>query len=205
MSKMNRQIQTMNADSTVRIISTRNKNRSVVSAFGTDYAEMVPGLNQARYWLENPQSSAIVSSNESGDDQFVEGNFVRRIVGGIVEKESIRREGVSPPEGTFKAVQKWFGEVQEIDDNIVIGRMENLFESGEDELLEIGLDEISPDDREFIQPGALFYFYIGYFTRKGQRVNQLVFKLKRRPQLGVKDIDSIADKAQDLFGTMDWE
>lgn len=72
---------------------------------------------------------------------------------------------------------------------------------------EIPIDEVSPDDLELLEPGAVFYWSIGYDTTPGgtrRRFSQL--KFRRLPAWTKKDlqrVDAAADALFELFGDKD--
>jgi hypothetical protein len=70
---------------------------------------------------------------------------------------------------------------------------------------EIPLEEVSPDDLELLQPGAVFYWTIGYdISPSGTRRRASEIKFRRLPSWTKGDIARVRDQANelfDLFGT----
>jgi hypothetical protein len=81
----------------------------------------------------------------------------------------------------FIVEQEFEGMVVSIDTagNAFIARLADLTGDGPEEEAEIAFDEISPDDRSLIVPGALFSWTIGRATETGgqvRRVSELRFR-----------------------------
>ena len=63
----------------------------------------------------------------------------------------------------FLALQKWEGYVTEVGSVTFRARLHVLLGEGSDQEAEIYIEEISPADRGLIEPGAVFYWTIGYW------------------------------------------
>jgi hypothetical protein len=88
---------------------------------------------------------------------------------------------ISPRVTRFTVEQEFEGMVVSVDQNgdFFVARLADLTAKGPEEEAEIAFDEISPDDRPLIVPGALFSWSIGKSTETGgqvRRVSELRFR-----------------------------
>jgi hypothetical protein len=65
---------------------------------------------------------------------------------------------------------------------------------------EIPIEEVTPDDLELLQPGAVFYWTIGYdISPSGTRRRASQLKFRRLPAWTRKDIERVQSRAAELF------
>ena len=70
----------------------------------------------------------------------------------------------------FQLLAKWEGLVESVDENGFSARLYDMLQDMEPQHAEFPFSEISPDDRTLVQPGAVFYWSIGYqIELSGQR------------------------------------
>ena len=81
----------------------------------------------------------------------------------------------SPRITRFVVEQEFEGMVVSVDpdSDFFVARLADLTAEGPAEEAEIGCDEISPDDRALIVPGALFCWYIGRSTESNGQVRRI--------------------------------
>jgi hypothetical protein len=95
----------------------------------------------------------------------------------------------------FQVLQKWEGVVLSLEDNIFWARLKDRTNDNPDEEVEIELDEVLPDDRELVEPGAAFYWSIGHLHKAhGQRIRASEIRFRRIP--GWTEEDIMAAKRQ---------
>ena len=91
---------------------------------------------------------------------------------------------------TFKLLQEWEGKVEKVGDETFLAIIKDKTRvDNPDEDVEIFMSEISPEDRSFVRPGALFYWSVGYEEGQGvprQRVSRIRFR--RVPGITTRDI-----------------
>jgi hypothetical protein len=72
---------------------------------------------------------------------------------------------------------------------------------------EIPIDEVTPDDLELLEPGAIFYWTMGYdMTPAGTRTRFSLLKFRRLPAWTKKDllrVNAEADALFEMFGEKD--
>jgi hypothetical protein len=65
---------------------------------------------------------------------------------------------------------------------------------------EIPLEAVTPDDLELLQPGAIFYWTIGYdISPSGTRKRASEVRFRRLPAWTKKDVERIRSRATELF------
>lgn len=65
---------------------------------------------------------------------------------------------------------------------------------------EIPLEAVTPDDLELLQPGAIFYWTIGYdISPSGTRRRASEVRFRRLPAWTKKDVERIRSRAAELF------
>ncbi len=100
----------------------------------------------------------------------------------------------------FKILQIWDGRVVDVGNKefsaIITDKTNpNL----EDELVTMDIDEISPADSTLLEPGAVFYWSIGYADHKGRgRVKESKIRFRRLPGWSQKDIDRAKESGAEL-------
>ena len=108
----------------------------------------------------------------------------------------------------FVSLQKWEGYVLKVlDDNYILVRLVNLTDPGQpDEEAEIPIQELSFEDHELIEPGAVFYWNIGYMDRtSGQRERNSVIRFRRLPRWEAEDIEKAKVEAKRIRKKLQWK
>jgi hypothetical protein len=82
----------------------------------------------------------------------------------------------------FSVLQQWEGTVSEVSGDEVTAVVRDWTNpTMADEEVTVSIDEFSPDDQPLLNPGAVFYWSIGYRTRSGTRERVSSFQLRRIP------------------------
>jgi len=82
----------------------------------------------------------------------------------------------------FESLQKWRGVVLEVSDEYFLARLVDMESPAPDEEAEILKREISDEDLQLIELGAVFYWNIGYqVDPSGQRKRASVIRFRRLP------------------------
>jgi hypothetical protein len=106
----------------------------------------------------------------------------------------------SKPLNCFNSKRKYQGEVRELTNDGFIGRLRNLSESAPDQEAEFYFEDVSPNDKELVAIGALFYWNIGYMTLVGgQRLGCHTLAFKRLPVWTKTEIKAAKQRAKSLF------
>ena len=103
------------------------------------------------------------------------------------------------------ALQKWRGIVEEVEQDHFKAKLINLTDRAYDEYGEIYYDEITQEDIELIEPGAIFYWSIGYsHSSSGQRTRFSEIRFKRLPVWDEKDIELAEQNAERISEFIEW-
>lgn len=88
----------------------------------------------------------------------------------------------------FVALQKWEGYVTAVLEETFRARLIPMKGQGGDQEAEIFLQEIDEKDRELIEPGAVFYWSIGYDDRPSGRQRASRIRFRRLPTWSASEI-----------------
>jgi len=106
----------------------------------------------------------------------------------------------------FIVLQKWEGIVQSVSSESFIARLTNQTDAGPDQDAEFAKEEIDLPDHALIQPGAVFYWILGYSDSPGgQRVRISCLRFRRLPAWNKKDLDAARTEARKLITAIDWQ
>lgn len=81
----------------------------------------------------------------------------------------------------FKAIQKWEGKVISFAGDTFKATLSPLVGDKIDQEAEIYVEDVTPDERPLIEPGAVFYWSIGYLERPSGRRRESVLRFRRLP------------------------
>jgi len=75
-------------------------------------------------------------------------------------------------------------------------------QGGQEEEAEFPLEELDPEDLALLEPGAVFYWSIGYLERPTGRIKMSEIRLRRLPAWTPREIEeaeAVADELAALF------
>ncbi len=98
----------------------------------------------------------------------------------------------------FRAIQKWEGYVIDADDEVFRARLIPLKGEGCEQEAEIFLSEITDEDREMLQPGAVFYWSIGYLEKPSGTMRASIIRFRRLPTWTAQELTAAETKATEL-------
>jgi hypothetical protein len=106
----------------------------------------------------------------------------------------------------FVVLQKWEGVVLSVGNDMFIARLINQTDSGPDQEAEFSKDEIDKPDHPLMQPGAIFYWTLGYSDSPGGQRNRISsLRFRRLPAWNKSDIDTTKLEARSLLSRISWE
>lgn len=109
-------------------------------------------------------------------------------------------------EDRFFSLQKWEGVVLEVKEDYFIARLHDLTVRGNEEEVELPLEEVSEGDRDLVKPGAVFYWHIGYFdSRTGQRKRESVTRFRRLPAWRQEELESAKSEVDKIRDSIGWK
>lgn len=98
----------------------------------------------------------------------------------------------------FRAIQKWEGYVIDADDEVFRARLIPLKGEGCEQEAAIFLSEITNEDRAMIQPGAVFYWSIGYLEKPSGTMRASIIRFRRLPAWTAQELTAAETKAIEL-------
>ena len=101
--------------------------------------------------------------------------------------------------------ERWEGVVLGIERDVFRARLVDLDRQTPDEEAEIYLSEVSDEDRVLVEPGAIFYWSIGYYTdRTGQRMRRSLVRFRRLPTWTKSELDEARREAEKTSKLLGW-
>lgn len=87
----------------------------------------------------------------------------------------------STPARPIKITSRWLGQILELQGDTFTARLIDPREEHRDLIATFGLDDVSDDDSELVEPGAEFYWTVGLRLGRGGRRQQVsTLRLRRR-------------------------
>jgi hypothetical protein len=103
------------------------------------------------------------------------------------------------PQESFTLFQKWEGYVIEIGRETFSARLTPLEGQGSDQIAEIYLDEVGEIDQDLLEPGAVFYWSIGYRRRpSGTKERSSIIRFRRLPNWTRYELKRAERRAQEI-------
>jgi len=107
------------------------------------------------------------------------------------------------PRAKFLCLQRWEGTVIKTGDTEFVVRLQDLSSGGMDEEAALLLSDVSPDDRELVQAGAVFYLNIGYhISLTGQLMRGMKLRFQRMPRWTADEILDARERARTRLGQL---
>ena len=125
---------------------------------------------------------------------------------GLVQRKVVRLDPPVVDKSRFIPLQVWEGAVISKEKDSFTARLfdETNEDEGEKEV-EIEYDEISEDDLNLLEPGAIFNWYIGYQESAfGQRERKSTIVFRRLPAWTKREIEEAKGKTQRIKEILDW-
>lgn len=116
-----------------------------------------------------------------------------------------RKTVYAQPHSRFEVLQKWEGFVLDVLSDSFTARLIDLTQKGSDEEGEFALDEIDAADKELLNPGAIFYWYIGYSDSSTGRARVSVIRFRRLPIWRSEELQRARREAERLSGLLEWK
>ncbi len=106
----------------------------------------------------------------------------------------------------FQAIQKWEGHVIGVGEETFSVHLRPLLGEGSDhQEAEIYLEEVDPSDRFLIEPGAVFYWSIGYLDRPSGRLRASILRFRRLPAWSKQDLKRADSRTSRIEALLDVE
>ncbi len=106
----------------------------------------------------------------------------------------------------FSKIQKWVGHIIDFNDEVITAKLNDINNPTTYEIAEFDVDEVPPEDREFISNGAGFYWSLGQVNDNGQIEKKSLIRFQRTKPWEESDINEIIDSADELYHKLNnWE
>jgi len=102
----------------------------------------------------------------------------------------------------FRVLQKWEGYVIKVRRDTFLAKLVPIVGGGPDQEAEIYLEEVKKQDRALIEPGAVFYWSIGYLDKPSGRHRTSLIRFRRLPRWTRHELeiaDAEATRLRDIF------
>ena len=115
-----------------------------------------------------------------------------RLIRPAIERRPTQRQIIS---------HHWECTVVNVGDDSFTATLRSLRDPSDSEKeAEIPIEAVTPDDLELLQPGAIFYWTIGYdISPSGTRRRSSELRFRRLPAWTKKDIERVRNRASELF------
>lgn len=101
--------------------------------------------------------------------------------------------------------ERWEGVVLGVENDVFRARLVDLDRRTPDEEAEVHLSEVSDEDRALVEPGAIFYWSIGYYIdRAGQRMRRSLVRFRRLPAWTRGELDNARREAEETGSILGW-
>jgi len=105
----------------------------------------------------------------------------------------------------FLKSQKWIGHIIAIKQDCFIAKLTDVDMDTTYEIGEFDYDEISPEDKEYLEIGATFYWTLGSANYNGQIEKKSIVRFQRVNKWKIEDYDYVIDCANELVDNLKWE
>lgn len=79
----------------------------------------------------------------------------------------------------FRVIGIWDGVVTDVGEDAFEARVVSLLDQGSELEAEFSIEDLEPDDRSLLRPGAIFYWHLGYQQQPRRRVSEIRFRRVR--------------------------
>jgi hypothetical protein len=117
-----------------------------------------------------------------------------------------RPERTSEPTAILQPIQSWEGVVLQVTDDTFSVRLVDLSGDRAEEEMELEKEELSDFDLGLLEPGAIFYWTIGYRVKlpRGARERVSQIRFRRLPAWSRSEIAAAKERAKRLARELDW-
>ncbi len=158
------------------------------------------------FLVSRPEDLLVRSNTREIDDtQKSEGNNTSEVFSLSSRfPKSLAPPPLPNPSEFFRAFQKWEGCVTEVDNDFFRAILTPLLGDDAEVEAEIYLEDIDPDQRALVQPGAIFYWSIGYLDKSsGQRIQSSILRFRRLPRWTESELRDAEVKAAEWMRLFD--
>lgn len=154
-------------------------------------------LNNVKRDLINDELEEYNSFDKKNKELYIDYSFP--------PKESFQLFSESSFLNYSRKVNRWVGVITEIKRDFFIAKLDDLDFPGTYEIGEFDVSDISPEDLDLIQLGAVFYWSLGHVMNRGQLKKESMIRFKRSAPLSVNELDEIEDWAENKYRNLVWD
>jgi len=103
-----------------------------------------------------------------------------------------------PVKEYFKALQKWEGVVIEVGQDTFLAKLVPITGEASNQEADIYIEEVEQEDHVLIEPGAVFYWTIGYLDRPSGRLRASIIRFRRLPVWAKRELETVDAKTNEL-------
>jgi hypothetical protein len=142
-------------------------------------------------------------SSEGGTDEARPVKIGRATV--VNPQQEIERQGATPAV-TLEPLQKWEGAVLEVGEATFVARLVDLTGDRPEEEIELEKAELSDFDLDLLEPGAVFYWSVGYRRQlpRGARSRESVIRFRRLPAWSRAELEAARERAEEARRDLGW-
>ena len=120
-------------------------------------------------------------------------------------QQEIERQGKTPG-ATLQPLQQWEGAVLEVGETTFTARLVDLTGERPEEELELDKAELSDFDLDLLEPGAIFYWTIGYRRQlpRGARSRESLIRFRRLPAWSRSELAAARERAEEAQRALGW-
>jgi hypothetical protein len=117
-----------------------------------------------------------------------------------------KSERASEPTAILQPIQSWEGVVLQVADDTFSVRVVDLRGDRAEEEMELEKQELSNFDLELLEPGAIFYWTVGYRLKlpRGARERVSQIRFRRLPAWSRSELSAAEERAERLARELDW-
>jgi hypothetical protein len=162
--------------------------------------QRLPERKSLSYLLTTDPEPSWSETDEPGTEQQSSRDIFAR------SQIIVREPRQDPRTAKFVSLQQWEGVVVHIRGDSLIARLADLTAKGLEEEAEIPIEELPEEETELIEPGAVFYWNVGYYeSPRGQRIRASSIRFRRLPAWSGKELEKVQARAKELSDYLDWK
>lgn len=119
-----------------------------------------------------------------------------------LKRQQWRQGWVGQRRPRFQLLEEWIGRVEEVRQTEFRAVLVTRAEPDDRDYADIEIEEVSPNERHLVRPGAIFYWVIGYRDEAyGQRLGVSLIHFRKLVSLS-KHLEDRADEQADRWAEM---
>ena len=106
---------------------------------------------------------------------------------------------------SIRTLQAWEGVVTAVGKDEFTVRLVDLMHDMPDEEADVSFDDVSDDEKQFVQVGAVFLLHVGHATSDGgRRSRKAILRFRRRPVWTDAELAAAGKVAEEQASSIRW-